>query len=242
MTVVGGATLIRQLTIEDIREEFITEAESCGHIHKSFKRLCDLIRPRRIRRVVNENQLTLEDYLNDLTAEVRAEAWNVILENYACICHIMRRRHRDAMRAAKALHLVDSETDVDESVRAALPHVLRSVAAWVKEGKPGALSTFIGWGLMSWRRDMLSGQAREYKTEEAANIKAELKATTIEPNTDITDYFHLLDRKEQYVLAMMRDGYTLIQIAKKKRVTRDTISAILKSAVQKMREHEENAQ
>lgn len=213
------------------------DAEPWGNIQAGYERFCSLIRRKPARRVVNENQLTLEDYLNDLTAEVRAEAWNVILENYACVCHIMRRRHKDAMRAAKALRLVDSETDVDESVRAALPHVLRSVAAWVKEGKPGALSTFIGWGLMSWRRDMLSGQAREYKADEAATIKAEFKATE-EPARDITDYFHLLDRKEKYVLAMLRDGYTLIQIAKKKRVTRDTISSILKSAVQKMREHE----
>lgn len=186
-------------------------------------------------------QLTIEDYCEDLAAEVHAEAWQYILDNYRVICSIMRKRHRDAMRAAKALRLVDSETDVDESVRAALPHVLRSVAAWVKEGKPGALSTFIGWGLMSWRRDMLSGQDREFKIGEAATIKAERKATTIEPVTEITDYFHLLDRKEKYVLAMMRDGYTLIQIAKRKRVTRDKISMILKSAVQKMREHEENA-
>lgn len=182
-------------------------------------------------------QLTIEDYCEEIAAEVHAEAWQYILDNYRVICSIMRKRHRDAMRAAKALRLVDSETDVDESVRAALPHVLRSVAAWVKEGKPGALSTFIGWGLMSWRRDMLSGQDREFKIEAAASIKAEFKAT-VEPARDITDYFHLLDKREQYVLAMMRDGYTLIQIAKKKRVPRDTISAILKSAVQKMREHE----
>lgn len=85
----------------------------------------------------------------DGSAELKAEAAEVILANADYVRRTALKHSANAVRQAR--YRGDLTADPDDLLAALYPFCAKAVFAWVRDGRPGTVRTYLWWGVKAWR-------------------------------------------------------------------------------------------